>query len=79
VPTPAEEAVRDLARVRAAVLADRKRAQQRLTALTLAAEVVDWRRFPCARTFMSYTGLVPCEYSSGQRTWRGHITNPNRQ
>jgi transposase len=27
VPTPAEEAVRDLARVRAAVLADRKRAQ----------------------------------------------------
>jgi transposase len=159
VPAPAEEAVRDLARVRAAVLADRKRAQQRLTAmlmrhgriwregsywtgphrawiaaqsfgepaqatalafyratldtretglacvetelapwagrdplaatvarlgcyrgiaelnaLTLAAEVVDWRRFPCARAFMGYTGLVPCEYSSGQRIWRGHIT-----
>jgi len=159
VPSPAEEAVRDLARVRAAVLADRKRAQQRLTAmlmrhgriwrdgsywtgphrawiaaqsfgepalatalacyratldtretelacieselapwaqrdplaatvarlrcyrgiaeltaLMLAAEVVDWRRFPCARAFMGYTGLVPCEYSSGQRTWRGHIT-----
>jgi transposase len=159
VPAPAEEAVRDLARVRAAVLADRKRAQQRLTAmlmrhgriwregsywsgphrawiaaqsftepalattlafyratldareselacieselapwarrdplaatvarlgcyrgiaelnaLTLAAEVVDGRRFPCARAFMGYTGLVPCEYSSGQRIWRGHIT-----
>lgn len=159
VPSLAEEAVRDLARVRAAVLADRKRAQQRLTAmlmrhgriwregsywtrahrawiaaqsftepalvtalafhraaldareselacvecelarwalrdplaaavarlgcyrgigeltaLTLAAEVVDWRRFPAARAFMGFTGLVPCEYSSGQRTWRGHIT-----
>jgi transposase len=158
VPSPAEEAVRDLTRVRAAVLADRKRAQQRLTAmlmrhgrvwrntywtqahrtwiaaqsfgepalttalahyratldtretelacieselapwarreplapavarlccyrgiadltaLTLAAEVVDWRRFPSARAFMGYTGLVPSEYSSGARTWRGHIT-----
>src|SRR5262249_41350225 len=31
VPSPAEEAVRDLVRVRAALLADRKRAQQRLT------------------------------------------------
>jgi transposase len=158
VPSAAEEAVRDLARVRSAVLADRKRAQQRLTAmlmrhgrvwrntywtqahrawvaaqsfdepalatalahyratldtrqtelacieselapwarrdplasavgrlccyrgiaeltaLTLAAEVVDWRRFPSARAFMGYTGLVPAEYSSGARTWRGHIT-----
>ena len=45
-----------------------------LTALTLAAEVVDWRRFPSARAFMGYTGLVPSEYSSGARTWRGHIT-----
>jgi transposase len=45
-----------------------------LTGLTLAAEVVDWRRFPAARAFMSYTGLVPSEYSSGDRTRRGHIT-----
>ena len=159
VPSPAEEAVRDLARARAVVLDDRKRARQRLTAvlmrhgriwrgasywtaahrswiaaqrfgepalalaighyraalevreaelaaieaelapwaareplagpvarlgcyrgiaelggLTLAAEVVDWRRFPAARAFMSYTGLVPAEYSSGERTRRGHIT-----
>src|SRR5258708_38514761 len=42
--------------------------------LTLGAEVVDWRRFPSAGAFMGYTGLVPAEYSSGQRTWRGHIT-----
>jgi transposase len=159
VPTPAEEAVRDLVRARAALLADRKRAQQRITAmlmrhgrvwrsgsswtqahqrwiagqrfdepalaaalahyraaldtrqaelgaveaelapwagreplgplaarlacyrgiaeltgLTLAAEVVDWRRFPSARAFMGFTGLVPAEYSSGERTRRGSIT-----
>ena len=159
VPSPAEEAVRDLVRARDGLLADRKRAQQRLTAvlmrhgriwrggsywtaahrswiaaqrygepalaaaighyraalevreaelaaieaelapwaareplagpvarlgcywgigelgaLTLAAEVVDWRRFPAARMFMGWTGLVPAEYSSGERTRRGHIT-----
>lgn len=45
-----------------------------LTALTLAAEVVDWRRFPSARAFMGFTGLVPAEYSSGTRTRRGSIT-----
>jgi transposase len=159
VPTESEEAVRDLVRVRAAVLAERKRAQQRITAmllrhgrvwrsgsywtqaherwiaaqrfsepaqgaalahyraaldtrraeldaveaelapwagreplapavarlgcyrgiaelagLVLAAEVVDWRRFPSARAFMGFTGLVPAEYSSGERTRRGSIT-----
>ena len=45
-----------------------------LGALTLAAEVADWRRFPAARVFMGYTGLVPAEYSSGEQTRRGHIT-----
>jgi transposase len=159
VPTEAEEAVRDLVRARAALLADRKRVQQRITAmlmrhgriwrsgsswtqaherwiagqrfdepalaaafahyraaldtrlaeldaveaelapwagreplgplvarlacyrgiaeltgLTLAAEVVDWRRFPSARAFMGFTGLVPAEYSSGDRVRRGSIT-----
>ena len=29
-----------------------------LGGLTLTAEIVDWRRFPAARAFMSYTGLV---------------------
>jgi transposase len=158
VPAEAEEAVRDLVRARAALLADRKRAQQRITAmllrhgriwratywtqaheqwiagqrfgepalasalahyraaldtrraeldavetelapwatreplapavarlgcyrgiaeltgLVLAAEVVDWRRFGSARAFMGFTGLVPAEYSSGERTRRGSIT-----
>jgi transposase len=45
-----------------------------LTALTLAAEVVDWHRFPSARAFMGFTGLIPSEYSSGARTRRGSIT-----
>jgi transposase len=158
VPSEAEEAVRDLVRARAALLADRKRAQLRITAmllrhgrtwrgacwtaaheqwiagqrfaepalasalahyraalgtrraelaavedelaacaarpplaaavtrlgcyrgiaqlngLTLAAEVGDWRRFPSDSAFMSFTGLVPAEYSSGERTRRGSIT-----
>jgi transposase len=158
VPSEAEEAIRDLVRARAALMADRRRAQQRITAmllrhgrvwrgtswtaaherwiagqrfgepalaaalahyraaldtrraeldaveaqlaiwaarpplgdavarlgcyrgiaelngLTLAAEVVDWRRFPAARAFMCFTGLVPAEYSSGERTRRGSIT-----
>jgi transposase len=159
VPTPAEEAVRDLVRARADVLDDRKRMQQRLSAvlvrhgriwrggskwtavhrqwiaqqvfaepalnrvvatyqgglaareaelaavetelatwaavpplaatvtrlgayrgiavltgMTLAAEVVDWRRFATARAFMGFCGLIPSEYSSGDRSRRGHIT-----
>jgi transposase len=45
-----------------------------LAALTLAAEVVDWHRFPSARAFMGFTGLIPSEYSSGARTRRGSIT-----
>jgi transposase len=46
----------------------------RLGALTIASEVGDWRRFPAARTFMGFTGLVPSEYSSGAATHRGPIT-----
>jgi transposase len=46
-----------------------------LGALTLAGEVCDWRRFPAAGAFMGFCGLVPSEYSSGERTSRGHITH----
>jgi transposase len=46
----------------------------RLGALTIASEVGDWRRFPAARAFMGFTGLVPSEYSSGASVHRGHIT-----
>jgi transposase len=50
-----------------------------LGALTLASEVGDWRRFPHARTFMGFTGLVPSEYSSGESVHRGHITRAGNQ
>ncbi len=43
-------------------------------ALSLAAEVCDWRRFPRPATFMGFAGLVPSEYSSGDRTRRGRLT-----
>lgn len=46
-----------------------------LGALTLAAEVCDWRRFPTASMFMGFCGLVPSESSSGERTRRGGITH----
>lgn len=45
-----------------------------LGAPTLSAEVCDWRRFPRATSLMGFCRLVPSEYSSGERTWRGRIT-----
>ena len=45
-----------------------------LTALTLIVETQDFRRFPTAAAFMSFTGLVPSEASSGARVQRGSIT-----
>jgi transposase len=46
VPSPAEEAVRDLVRARGAVLADRKRARQRLTAVLMRHGRI-WRGGSC--------------------------------
>jgi transposase len=46
-----------------------------LGGLTFASEVCDWRRFPTAGMFMAFTGLVPSESSSGERTRRGGITH----
>lgn len=43
-------------------------------ALSLQAEVCDWRRFGRAAQMMGFVGLVPTEYSSGGSTHRGHIT-----
>ena len=45
-----------------------------LTALTIAAEVGDAKRFARARHFMGFTGLVPSEHSSGTARHRGGIT-----
>jgi transposase len=45
-----------------------------LSALILAVEVQDFRRFPKVRQFMGFTGLVSREESSGGKVRRGHIT-----
>lgn len=50
------------------------RGMRTLTAATIVGEVCDFRRFPTARSFMAYTGLVPSEHSSGQKERRGSIT-----
>ena len=36
-----------------------------LTALSIVAEIHDWRRFPSPRALMAYLGMVPSESSSG--------------
>ena len=45
-----------------------------VTAVTLAAEVGDFRRFAKATDFMGYVGLVPSEHTSGNTRRQGPIT-----
>lgn len=45
-----------------------------LTALTIAAELGDARRFARAPSLMAYVGLVPSEHSSGSKRAQGGIT-----
>lgn len=45
-----------------------------ISAVTLVAEVGDFRRFRTAPAFMSFTGLVPSEHSSGNERQQGAIT-----
>lgn len=45
-----------------------------LSAVTITAEVCDFRRFPGAPSFMAFTGLIPSEHSSGSSVHRGSIT-----
>ena len=45
-----------------------------VVAVTVVAEVGDFRRFANARQLMAYLGLVPCEHSSGATVRRGGIT-----
>ena len=44
------------------------------SAMVLATEVVDWRRFASPRQLMAYLGFVPREHFSGSRERRGSIT-----
>ncbi len=45
-----------------------------LAAVTLVAEIGDFRRFANPRQLMAYLGLVPSERSSGKKVTRGRIT-----
>jgi transposase len=45
-----------------------------LAAVTLVAEIGDFRRFAHPKELMGYLGLVPSEYSTGSRHHRGDIT-----
>jgi transposase len=45
-----------------------------ITAMTIVAELHDFRRFTSPRGLMSYLGLVPKEHSSGESRRRGGIT-----
>jgi transposase len=45
-----------------------------VSALTVVAELHDFRRFDSPRRLMAYLGLVPGESSSGEQTRRGGIT-----
>jgi transposase len=44
------------------------------TAVTIVCEVGSLSRFESPRLLMGYSGLVPCEHSSGNRVQRGGIT-----
>ena len=45
-----------------------------VVAVTVVAEVGDFRRFANARQLVAYLGLVPSEHSSGTSISRGGIT-----
>ena len=47
---------------------------QLITAVTIAAELVDLQRFSSPRQLMAFLGLVPSEHSSGENRRRGRIT-----
>ena len=45
-----------------------------ITAMVILTELHDFRRFTSARELMSYLGMTPSEYSSGERSRKGSIT-----
>lgn len=51
------------------------RGMDTITAITLVAELHDFRRFRSPSQLMAYLGLVPSEYSSGPHQQRGGITH----
>lgn len=45
-----------------------------ITATSLVAEIGSFKRFPTAKKFMAYVGLIPSESSSGDKRRQGDIT-----
>ena len=45
-----------------------------VTAMTFILEIYDFGRFKTVKTFNSYLGMTPAQYSSGEQTRLGHIT-----
>jgi transposase len=45
-----------------------------ITATSLVAEIGSFKRFPTPKKFMAYVGLIPSEYSSGEKRRQGEIT-----
>ena len=45
-----------------------------ITATSIVAEIGSFKRFPTPKQFMAYVGLIPSEYSSGERRRQGEIT-----
>lgn len=48
-----------------------------VSALGIAAEIGDINRFQSEENLFAYTGLVPRIYQSGNKEWKGHITQGN--
>jgi len=42
--------------------------------MTILSELIDLNRFSSPRQLMAFVGLIPGEYSSGGKQWRGSIT-----
>jgi len=49
-----------------------------INARILANELSDMRQFSNSKKLYSYTGLTPCEYSSGEHVRRGHISRQGK-
>jgi len=75
-----EEAIREAVKLAPAAMQEAIRGLQALrgvaeiSAVTVVAELGQISRFESARQLMGYSGAVPSEESSGQRTRRGSIT-----
>jgi transposase len=69
-----EEAAKDESRAKQVGGLRCMRGIDTVTAMTILAELHDFRRFTNPRELMAYLGLTPSEYSSGSRVKRGPIT-----